>query len=187
MSPLERWAMLLDACHGIDRQVPDGLRAPEHAVQDDEPFVLRACCQPRAERRAPRLDRRRRDVLDALLAEPWDEMRLDDRAVVAQCRRLAVALVGGVAQELGGRIGERRPRPHHPRQRSAPRLIEDAAQPGLGQPLGDVAGRWAPALGPGGTDLLLHLAAVGQAVLRVPHRSASPIEAKDVAGWWLHG
>ena len=173
--------MLLDAGHRVDRQLPDRLRAPEDAVQDDEPLVLRASRQVRAERRAPGLDHRRRDVLDALGAEPRHQVRLDDRAVVAQRRRLAVALVGGVAQELRGRIGERRARSDHPRQRAAARLVEHVAQPRLRQPLGHVARRRAAALGPRRPDLALHLAPVGQAVLRVPDRSTRSVEAKDVA------
>ncbi len=44
---------------------------------------------------------------------------------------------------------------------------------------------WAASLTPSRSDLLLDLAAIWQAVLRVPDRAARPFNAKDVSGGWL--
>jgi len=109
-------------------------------------------------------------------------MCVDRRPVAAHRRRLAAAVVLDVAQVLGGRVGERCPGPHHPRQRPTTRLIKHVSQPVLGQALGEVPGRRPSAIGPGRPELLLDLAPVGEAVLGVPDRSACPLDAEDMTG-----
>jgi hypothetical protein len=70
----------------------------------------------------------------------------------------------------------------HPGQRSAPCFVQDISQPVLSQTLREGAGNWAASLTPSRSDLLLDLAAIWQAVLRVPDRTARPFSAKDVSG-----
>ena len=151
-------------------------RAPEDGVEHEQQLALRTAGPGRgAERRAPRLDHRR-GVMSSMRfgAEPREQVRLDDRAVVAQRRRLAAALVGDVAQVLGGRVGERRSGSNHARQRSTTGLVGYVARPRLGSPLREVARRRPPPLSPGGPDLRLDLPPVGQPVLRVPDRARAP-------------
>jgi hypothetical protein len=103
------------------------------------------------------------------------------RPIVGERRRLDGTVVLGVAQELGGGIGEGRARLHEAgeRFRVAPRRARRAAivrrcaceVPG---------GRTAP-VGPRRPGALLDLAAVGQAVPRVPARAPRAVTPEDVA------
>jgi transposase InsO family protein len=92
-----------DRSHWVHRQAPHVLSALHH----DEQLVLRPVRQS-AQRAAPAVDRGRRDLLEPRRAESGQQMRAQVRAVVAQRRGLAAAVVLGIAHELGGRIGERR-------------------------------------------------------------------------------
>lgn len=100
---------------------------------------------------APFGERQLQKVLDELWpcglgAEGRQEHRANDPAVALHRRRLALAVVLDVAQELRGGVGERRARADEARQGAAPRLLERFAQPVLGEALGEVAGgRTAPA------------------------------------------
>ena len=79
---------------------------------------------------------------------------------------------------------ERHTASDHSRQRSATRLVEDLAQPGLGQSLGVVAGGRSSALAPCRSDLLLDLAPVRQPVLGVPDRASRSVDAEDMPARW---
>src|ERR1700693_5958366 len=105
-------------------------------------------------------------------------MRVDDRAVVRQRRSLAPALFLDIAEPLCGGVSERRARAHEPRERATTGLGENVDQPGLGCPLCEVTGRRSTTLCPCRPELLLHLATVRQAVLRIPHRSARSVAPK---------
>ena len=137
------------------RAAPRPLRAAEDAVEHDEELVLR--CVARARSAA----RQRSIVAGVIVLERHRSPKAGSRcasmirAVVAQRRRLAAAVVLGVAQELGGSVGERGAGADHARERAAARLVEVVAQPVLGQTLGEVAGGRPAALGPGRADLLL--------------------------------
>ena len=131
--------------------------------------------------RDPALDVARRDRLDGRRRERRQEVRVDRRAVAVDGRRLAAAVVLDVAQVLRGGVGERRTGAQHPGQCAAARLVEHVAQPGLGSPLGQVAMRRPAALGPRRPDLALDLAAVGEAVLRVPDRPAVAVHRENMA------
>src|SRR6185312_3737050 len=109
-------------------------------------------------------------------------MRLNDRAVVRERRRLAIEVELDVAQVLVARIRERHTGADHPRQRPGVCLGEDVSQPRLRGALREAAGRRAAALGPGWADGAIDLAPVRQAVLRAPDRATRAVEAIDVAG-----
>jgi hypothetical protein len=169
---------LLDIVDRVRRQAPDLTRTHEDAVQHSEgldPRALRSIDRPK-----PCLDVLGRDVLDPPRPERRQQVRARDRVVRRHGRRLAPTVVLDVAQELGRRVGERRPGPDEPRQRPPARLGERVLEPGLGLALGQMAGRRPPALGPRRSELLLDLASVRQAVLRVPDGSAGAIDSEDV-------
>src|SRR5581483_10372507 len=104
-------------------------------------------------------------------------MHADDRAVVLDRRRLAAAILVDVAQELSGGVGERRVGADHPRERASANLVQRPIQPSLGGSLGEETSRRAPAVGPGGTELFLHLAAIRETVFRVPGVGPNPSHA----------
>ena len=128
----------------------------------------------------PRLDRRGGDRLEGKSAERGQQLRVNYRPVPDQRRGLAAAVVLDVAQPLRGGVDERGPGTHHPGQDTPPGFVEPPAKPVLGAALGHIAGRRAPAPGPGRTDLTLNLTPVRQPVLRVPDRAARPLDPEDV-------
>jgi hypothetical protein len=152
------------------------LRTP---VDDREDLRLGAVAD--GERRLPGLDAIGGEVLEPELTECGQQVRSDDRAVVNDRGGLAVEVELDVAQVLVTGVGERGAGANHARQRSRARVREDVLKPGLGGALRVVAGRRPAALGPGGTDRLLDLAAVRQAVLRAPGRASFALVPKDVA------
>ncbi len=178
--------MPLDLGCRIQGQAPNLLRAHEDAVQhiqdlvagpgrDRSPAMLASC-----ERRLERLDRADADVLEPGLPERWQEVDADDRAVVLDRGGLAAAVLGDVAEVLGAGVGERRTAADQPRERAPAGLVECRAEPVLGEPLGEVAGRRPTAPGPNGTEPPLHLPPVRQPVLRVPLVSALALDAEHV-------
>src|SRR5439155_16665271 len=125
---------LLDIGDRVDVEAVDLARSLEDAVHEHERLRSRAGRLIQAGE--PPFDHRRRDALERLIAERREKRRANDDAVALDGGRLALAVVLDVAQPLGGRIRERRPRAHHSRQRSAPSLVERVAQPVLRQALG---------------------------------------------------
>src|SRR5437867_9197347 len=107
-------------------------------------------------------------------------MMLDDRAVAAQRRGLTASIVLDVAEILGSSIGERRAGADEPRQGPAARGVEGVPKPRLSDALREIAPGKTASLRPGRAQLLLHLAPIGQPVLRVPSRSALPLDAEDM-------
>jgi hypothetical protein len=105
---------------------------------------------------------------------------LDRRAVAAQGRRLAAAVVLDVAQVLGGGVGECGTGPCQAGQRAAPRLVQCRPEPVLGEALREVTGRGPTALVPCGPELLLDLSSVGEPVFGVPRRSSLAIDTEDM-------
>jgi hypothetical protein len=122
------------------------------------------------------------DVLDRHVREGRQQVRPHDRAVVAQLRRPALALVQQPVEIVLARLGEGHAGADHSGKRAAAGLREDAAEPLLGGAAGQRAGRRAAAAGVRGADALLDLAAVGQAVLRVPDRATLAVAEEDMAG-----
>jgi len=175
---------LLEVAHRVQRQ-PVGLAGPLHdAEEDGHDLDLRAVAQrpAGAEPRAPVLAVGDRDVLDRDVAEDRQQVRAQDRAVVAQRRGPALVLVAQPLQVLLAGLGEGHPRAHHARQRPRARLAEDVAQPLLGRPARQRALRRVAATELRGADALLDLPAVCQAVRRVPDRPAPALAQVDVAG-----
>ena len=121
----------------------------------------------------PPLDSLGREVLERDLAEVRQDVVAEDRVVVADRGRLALAVLVDVAQVLRAGVGDSRAGADHAGQRAGGGLDEQAAEPGLGGALGPVARRRTTARGPGRSDRLLHLAAVGQAVLGSPGRAGA--------------
>ncbi len=140
-------------------------------------FIRPPAVRPAAQRSTPSVVMSSRRIV----AEGGEEVRLDDRVVVAHGRRLAGAVVLDPAQVLGRRVGERRAGADHPGQRAAARLVEQVAQPRLGRALRVEAGGRAPARRPRRPDALLDLAAVRQPVLRVPGVRSRAGQAVHVA------
>jgi hypothetical protein len=132
-------------------------------------------------RRDPRLDHLRRHGLDRHRPKRRQDPRPEQGSVRRDRGRLAHPIMLDVAQPFRRRVGERHARPHHPRQRPPPRLVDQLPQPVLGKTLGHLAGGRAPSAGPRQADLLLNLAPVGEAIFRLPDGSARPFDAKDVA------
>jgi hypothetical protein len=61
---------------------------------------------------------------NAISPKGREQMQADDRPVILERGVLAATVLGDVAQILGGGVGERCARPHHPRQRTAARLVQ---------------------------------------------------------------
>jgi hypothetical protein len=182
-----RLRVAFDLSRRVEREAPDPCGALEDAVQDHEDLVAAPIREPALgvalvlEGAEPALDLRWRDVLEAHVAKGREQVRVDDRAVVLHRGRLAAAVDLDVAQVLGCRVGEGCAGTNGARQRSAPRLVEDVAQPGFRRALGEVAGRRSPPGGPRRADLLAHFAPVGEPVARVPDWPSPALSAVDAA------
>ena len=137
MSPLCARRRLLDFGHRVQRQPVDLLRTLEDAVHEDERLGPR---RGRAVDAAdPRLDLRRRDRLDRLLAEDGEQLRVEQCPVAGDGRGLAATVMLDVAQPLVCRLGERHVGLDQAGQRPAPRFVQHVAQPGFRRALGEVA------------------------------------------------
>jgi hypothetical protein len=79
-------------------------------------------------------------------------------------------------EPVGRGVGHRRAGRDHPRQLASTRLRQYVIEPRLRGALREVARRRPAACSPGGPELSLDLAAIGQPVLRVPDR---PARARD--------
>ena len=169
---------LFQVRNGVRRQRPHLARPLENAVHKHE--GLRARTRRLSHGPLPRLDHRRRDRFQRHLAKVRQQLRAHDRPVAGDGRRLTPAVVFDVPQPLRGRVGECGTGTNQTRQGSAPGLVERGAQPLLGQPLREVPVRRTAALGPRRPDLLLHLAPVRQAVLRVPNRPALALDPEHM-------
>ena len=110
-----RLAQALDVGHRVARQPKTRARPAEDAVEDRQELVLRS--RRDRQRRAPRLDRLRGDVLERQVAEGRAAGAPRLSAVVAQRRRLARAVVLDVAQPLA-----------QPRRRTSRRVRTHAGQ-----------------------------------------------------------
>src|SRR4051794_26307191 len=77
--------------------------------------------------------------------------------VVAQRRRLALAVLFDVAEVLGTGVGDGPARAHHARQRPSCRFGEGSTQPRLGGALREIARRWSTARRPRRTERLFDL------------------------------
>ncbi len=148
----------------------------------DQQLVLRPVREA-VQRPPPRLDLLDRDRLERPVAERRQQVRVQRRAVVAERRRLALAVLGDEAQPLLSRLRKGRTARSHARQRPLPCLTQDVLQPRLSGALGEVAGGRAASLRPGRPDLLLDLPTVGQPVLRVPDRTPRTVDPEDVSRW----
>ena len=156
------------------------------AVEDGDRLLARAVREP-----AVRVDLVRRPALDALGREVLEQDRRRGAGGrgcgrSSRSRAASTACAGGPARCSGG-TRRRRRRPSRrcgpcPGSVPAAASASDAAQPGLGGALREVARRRTASRGPGRAERLLDLAAVGQAVLRSPDRAALALEAEDVAG-----
>jgi hypothetical protein len=106
-------------------------------------------------------------VTSSSRASPNAGIRRPQLSGIRATSRLAAPVVLGVAQVLGRGVGERRAGADHAGQGAPPCGVERLPQPVLSEPLGEVAGGRTAAFGPGRSELLLHLSAVGQPVFRV--------------------
>lgn len=112
---------LFDVDHRVGRQPMEATRPGHDAVQDREQLDLGPVAHPQGA--LPRLDALRGHVLEPQRAEGRQQVRPDDRAVVAERRRLAVQIVLDVPQVLVAGIGEGDAGTHHSRQDAGARLL----------------------------------------------------------------
>ena len=126
------------------------------------------------------LDLARRDVLEARSAEPGSRRELMRRAVVAQGRGLAAAVVLGVAQVFGGGVGERRA-VARAGEGPAAGTVEHVGSHCSASAVGVVARRRA-ARSRSGADPASAPGARREPVLRVPDAATLALDSKDVAG-----
>ncbi len=75
---------------------------------------------------------------------------------------------------------------HHSRQRLGPRFVHHLSEPSLSRALRVVARRRTTALGPGRTQLRLHLPPGRQSIFRAPRRPARAFDPEDTPGNLLH-
>ena len=98
---------------GVRRELPDAAGTLHHAVHHGQDLQARAVVHRAGggELRRPAFDKLGRYVLEAHLAESGQQVRFRDRLVVADGRRLALAVMLDPPQVLGERVGEARASP----------------------------------------------------------------------------
>jgi hypothetical protein len=121
------------------------------------------------------------DALDPQRAERRQQVAADDRAVVAERRGLALAVVLEPSQVLLAGVPERG-RPARAGQRAELGLAQHLVKPHLRGDLRVQARRRPAAPGPGGADPALDLAPAGQAILRIPGIAARARAQEHEAG-----
>src|SRR5690242_7925057 len=132
--------------------------------------------------RVPTFDSFGREVLEADVGEMREDVVAEDRVVIAERRRLSLAVSLDVAEVLGAGVRDRRSRADQPGQRAGGGPGERSAEPGLGDAPGPIARGRTTTSCPSRAERLLDLAAVRQAVLRSPDRAALALVARDVSG-----
>lgn len=106
---------------------------------------------------------------------------MDDRAVVAERRWLAIEVVFDVAQVLTACVRERHASANHPRQDAHTSLVENVAQPVLRRALRVPTCARPAAFRPSRPDRPMDLTPIRQPILGPPDRAAGAFEAVDVS------
>ena len=175
---------LLDVGDRVGGQAIELARSLHDAVEDRDRLLSRAVRHLAVWvylLGGPAFDSVRSEVFETDGAEVWKHVVTEDGVVVAQRGGLALAVLLDVAEVFVAGVGNRGAGADHPRQGAGGGFDQCLPQPGFGGALGEVAGCWPAAGRPGRTERLLYLAAVGQAVLGSPDRTALALEAEDVA------